>query len=179
MYIPKSSKGWRELGFPIAIIPNSDGRVYTMSWEKSGRVSLVPEDIHDRQLYKLNKIWSNQAINEPMVSTDHCWHESSQVLIRRQRLQLYDKERYCYRLNHQSTIQDFGTRDQSYTEMLCVLVTLSTRVTGFTTPRLNKAACNTGMDHRYHNTSINSWCTKHNQGCITMSSNTLNSIVVT
>jgi hypothetical protein len=58
-------------------------------------------------------------------------------------------------INHQSTIQDFGTRDQSYTEMLCVLVTLSMRVTGVTTPRLSKAAGNTGMDHRYYNTSIN------------------------
>jgi hypothetical protein len=55
---------------------------------------------------------------------------------------------------HQSTIQDFGTRDQSYTEMLCVLVTLAMRVTGVTTPRLGKAAGNTGMDHRYYNTSI-------------------------
>jgi hypothetical protein len=90
-----------------------------------------------------------------MASSDHRLHESSQVLVRRQRLHLLNKERYCESLNHQSTIQDFGTRDQCYTGMLCVLVTLSTRVTGVTTPRLNKAAGNTGMNHRYHNTSIN------------------------
>jgi hypothetical protein len=82
-------------------------------------------------------------------------NSNPQVLVRRQRLQLFDKERYCESLNHQSTIEYFGTRDQSYTEMLCVLVTLSTRVTRVTTPRLNKAAGNTRMDHRYHNTSIN------------------------
>jgi hypothetical protein len=126
-----------------------------------------------------SKIWRNRAINEPMVTTDHWWHESSQVLVHRQRLQLLDKKRYCQRLNHQSTIQDFGTRDQGYTEMLYILVTLSTRVTGVTTPRLNKAAGNTGMDHRYHNTSIDPWCTKHNQSCITTRSNTLNSIAIT
>jgi hypothetical protein len=179
MYLPKSSNSWWELGFPIAIYPYSIGRLDTKPREKSGRVSLVPEDIHDMHLYKLNKIWSNKAINDPMVSMDHYWHESSQVLVRRQRLHLFDKKRHCKRLNHQSTIQDFGTRDQSYTEMLCVSLTLSTRVTGVTTPRLNKAAGNTGIDHRYYNTSINPWCTKHNQGCITTSSNTLNSIAVT
>jgi hypothetical protein len=180
MYLPKkSSHRWWEFGFPIAIYPNSNGGLDTKPREKSGRVSLVPEDIHNRQLYTWTKIWSNRAINDPMVSMDHCWHESSQVLVRRQRLHLFDKKRHCYRLNHQSTIQDFGTRNQCYTEMLCVLVTLSMRVTGVTTPRLNKAAGNTGMDHRYHNTSINPWCTKHNQGCITTSSNTLISIAVT
>jgi hypothetical protein len=51
-------------------------------------------------------------------------------------------------------IKIFGTRDQIYTEMLCVLVTLATRLTGVTTPRLSKAAGNTGMDHRYYNTTI-------------------------
>jgi hypothetical protein len=138
MYLPKSSKGQWELGSLIVIYPNSNGKVYAKPQEKSSRVSLVPEDIHDRQLYKLNKTWHNKAINDPMVSTDHCWHESSQVLVRRQRLHLLDKEKYCWSLNHQSTIEDFGTRDQSYTEMLCVLVTLSMRVTGVTTPRLEK-----------------------------------------
>jgi hypothetical protein len=44
--------------------PNSIGRVYTKPWEKSGRVSLVPEDIHDRQLYRLFKIETNGDINE-------------------------------------------------------------------------------------------------------------------
>jgi hypothetical protein len=39
-----------------------------MPQEKSGRVSLVPEDIHDRQLNKLNK---NKDINAPMASTNH------------------------------------------------------------------------------------------------------------
>jgi hypothetical protein len=39
-----------------------------MPWEKSGRVSLVPEDIHNRQLYKLKK---NKDINKPMASTNH------------------------------------------------------------------------------------------------------------
>jgi hypothetical protein len=33
-----------------------DGRVYTKPREKSGRVSLVPKDIHGKQLYKLNRI---------------------------------------------------------------------------------------------------------------------------
>jgi hypothetical protein len=60
------------LGFPIVINPNPDGRVYTKPREKSGRVSLVPEDIHDMQLYKLNKIRTNKAINEPMALIDHC-----------------------------------------------------------------------------------------------------------
>jgi hypothetical protein len=32
---------------------------------------------------------------------------------------------------------------------------LSMRVTGVTTPRMNKAMGNTKMDHRYYNTSIN------------------------
>jgi hypothetical protein len=178
MYLPKSSQGWWELGFTIDIYPNSYGRLDTKPREKSGRVSLLPEDIHDRQLYKLNETCRNKAINDLIVLTDLCWHESSQALVRRQRLHLFDKEKYCWSLNHQSTIQDFGTRDQCYTEMLCVLVTLSTRVTGVTTPRMSKAAGNTGIDYRYHNTSINPWCTKHNQGCITTSSNTLNSIVL-
>jgi hypothetical protein len=61
--------------------------------------------------------------------------------------------------------------------MLCVLVMLAMRVTKVTTPRLSKAAGNTGMDHRYYNTSIDPWCTKHNQGCITTSSYTSNSTV--
>jgi hypothetical protein len=179
MFLPKSSQGWWELGFPILIYPNSNGRLDTKPREKSGRVSLVPEDIHDRQLYKVNKTWSNRTIDEPMVSTDHCWHETSQVLLRRQRLHFSNKERHCWSLNHQSTIRDFGTRDQCYTEILCVLVMLAMRVTGVTTPRLSKAAGNTGMDHRYHNTSIDPWCTKHNQGCITTSSGTLNSTTIT
>jgi hypothetical protein len=55
MNLSKSSKGWWELGFPIVIYPNSDGRVYTKPREKYDRVSLVPEDIHDTQLYKLSK----------------------------------------------------------------------------------------------------------------------------
>jgi hypothetical protein len=59
------------LGFSILIYPNSNGRSDTKPWEKSGRVSLVPEDIHDRQLYKLKNIRTNKAVNEPMVSTDH------------------------------------------------------------------------------------------------------------
>jgi hypothetical protein len=54
------------LGFPIANSPYLDGRVYTKLREKSGRVSLVPEDIHDRQLYILDKIRTNMDINEPM-----------------------------------------------------------------------------------------------------------------
>jgi hypothetical protein len=57
--------------FPSISILNSDGRLDTKPREKSGRVSLVPEDIHDRHLYKLNKIRINKAINDPMVSTDH------------------------------------------------------------------------------------------------------------
>jgi hypothetical protein len=52
--------------------PNLDGIIYTKPRDKSGRVSLVPEDIHDRQLYKLNKIRTNRAINEPITSMDHC-----------------------------------------------------------------------------------------------------------
>jgi hypothetical protein len=62
MYIPKVLKVDENWVFPIAIHPNSDGRVYTKPWEKSGRVSLVPEDIHDRQLYKLFKIRTNKDI---------------------------------------------------------------------------------------------------------------------
>jgi hypothetical protein len=58
--------------FPIVINPNSYGRLDTKPREKSGRVSLVPEDIHDRHLYKLNKIRTNRDINEPMASSDHC-----------------------------------------------------------------------------------------------------------
>jgi hypothetical protein len=58
--------------FPSLSILNSDGRLNTKPREKSGRVSLVPEDIHDRQLYKLNKISTNRDINEPMALTDHC-----------------------------------------------------------------------------------------------------------
>jgi hypothetical protein len=76
MYLPKISKGWWELGFLIIIYPYLNGRVYTKPWEKSGRVSLVPEDIHDRQLYKLNKIRTSRDINEPMTSTDHYKHEN-------------------------------------------------------------------------------------------------------
>jgi hypothetical protein len=57
---------------PIVIYPNPDGRLYTKPQEKSGRVSLVPEDIHDRQLYKLKKIRTKRAINIPIASTDHC-----------------------------------------------------------------------------------------------------------
>jgi hypothetical protein len=57
--------------FPIVIYRNSDGRIDTKPREKSGRVSLVPEDIHDKQLYKQNTIRTNRTINEPMVSTDH------------------------------------------------------------------------------------------------------------
>jgi hypothetical protein len=49
MKLPKSSK------LPIIIYPYTNGRVYTKPREKSDRVYLVPEDIHDRQLYKLNK----------------------------------------------------------------------------------------------------------------------------
>jgi hypothetical protein len=41
--------------FPSLSILNSNGRLDTKPQEKSDRVSLVPEDIHDRQLYKLNK----------------------------------------------------------------------------------------------------------------------------
>jgi hypothetical protein len=40
--------------------------IYTKPREKSGGVSLVPEDIHDRQLYILDKIRTNRDINEPM-----------------------------------------------------------------------------------------------------------------
>jgi hypothetical protein len=57
--------------FPSLFILNSNGRLNTKPREKSGRVSLVPEDIHDKQLYKLKNIRTNKAINEPMVSTDH------------------------------------------------------------------------------------------------------------
>jgi hypothetical protein len=70
---PKVLKVDENWVFPIDIYPNSDGRLETKPWEKYGRVSLVPEDIHNRHLYKLNKIRSNKAINEPMVTTDHCW----------------------------------------------------------------------------------------------------------
>jgi hypothetical protein len=59
------------LGFPIVFYPNSNGRVYTKPREKSGRVSFVPEDIHDRQLYILDEIRTNRDINEPIAPTDH------------------------------------------------------------------------------------------------------------
>jgi hypothetical protein len=59
------------LGFPIFIYPNLDNRIYTKPWEKSGRVSLVPKDIHDRKLHKLNKIRTNRDIDEPMASAVH------------------------------------------------------------------------------------------------------------
>jgi hypothetical protein len=51
--------------------PNSNGRVYTKPREKSDRVSLVPEDIHDRQLYILSKIRANRDTNKPTASMDH------------------------------------------------------------------------------------------------------------
>jgi hypothetical protein len=66
--------------------PNLNGRVYTKPREKSGRVSLVPEDIHDRQLYILSKIRAIRNANEPTASTDHRYMKTSQVLVRRQRL---------------------------------------------------------------------------------------------
>jgi hypothetical protein len=71
-FYPKVLKVDENWVFPIDIYPNSDGRLDTKPREKSGRVSLVPEDIHDRQLYNLNEISINRAINEPMVSTNHC-----------------------------------------------------------------------------------------------------------
>jgi hypothetical protein len=56
IYTPRVLKVDENWFFPIVIYPYSDDRVYTKPREKSGRVSLVPEDIHDRQLYILNKI---------------------------------------------------------------------------------------------------------------------------
>jgi hypothetical protein len=49
---------------------HSNGRVYKMPQEKSGRVSLEPEDIHDRQLYILTKTRADRAINKPITPTD-------------------------------------------------------------------------------------------------------------
>jgi hypothetical protein len=70
---PKVVKVDENWVFPsLSILIQVVGYIYTKPREKSGRVSLVPEDIHDRQLYKLNKIRTNRAINEPMASTDHC-----------------------------------------------------------------------------------------------------------
>jgi hypothetical protein len=53
---PKVLKVDENWFFPIVNYPNSSHKFYTNPREKSGRVSLVPEDIHDRQLYKLNTI---------------------------------------------------------------------------------------------------------------------------
>jgi hypothetical protein len=61
-YIPKVLKVDENWVFPIIIDPNSNGRVYTKPREKSGRVSLVPKDIHDRHLYKLDTIRTNRDI---------------------------------------------------------------------------------------------------------------------
>jgi hypothetical protein len=64
-----------------------------MPREKSGKVSLVPEDIHDMQWYRLFKIRTNRDINKPMaqwniVNTITYKNLTTQVLVCRQRLQL-------------------------------------------------------------------------------------------
>jgi hypothetical protein len=92
------------LGFPIVFYPNSNGRVYTKPWEKSGRVSLVPEDIHDRQLYILSKIRAIRNTNKPTASTDHWYMKTSQVLVRRQRLDVVN----VLTTNLQSKISGLG-----------------------------------------------------------------------
>jgi hypothetical protein len=81
------------VGFPIVYLSYPDGRLYTKPRDKSGRVSLVPEDIHDMQFYKLYKLRTDRAINKPMALTGHCYTKSSQALVRRQRLHLFDKKR--------------------------------------------------------------------------------------
>jgi hypothetical protein len=143
------------LGFPIVINFNLDSKVYTKPREKSGRVSLVLEDIHDRQLYILIKIRTDSDINEPMASTALLTRKPHKSWSIDKDYNSKIRKDVANMLTTNLQIKIFGTRDQSYTEMLCVLVTLAMRVTGVTTPTLSKAACNTGMDHRYYNTSIN------------------------
>jgi hypothetical protein len=89
----KFSRLMRIRVFPIVIYRTSDGRIYTKPREKSGRVSLIPEDIHDGQFYKLYKLRTDRSINKPMALTDYCYTKSSQVLVCRQRLHLLDRER--------------------------------------------------------------------------------------